>query len=278
MTELLSNLTTCPSPTTSMILPGVPEETELRGPCSCDIPHLTGKDLDCYEIYLLFEYPCCLETQKAGSGEGGNKRSNARALPPALPDCHEVLLMAEFAGTFLTAHSSAQKEDHAPYLVYLKSHFNPCVGVLIKSSWVLAPAHCYLPNLKVMLGNFRTRVRDGTEQILNPIQIIRYWNYSHSSPQDDLMLIKLAKPANLNHKVQLLPLATKAVKPGTVCLISGLDWSQDNIEYLMPHCLFRAFGSLCTEATAFLIVRAQFTLKRLCSSLPYGLIAHIEDT
>lgn len=95
-------------------------------------------------------------------------------------------------------------------------------------------------NLKVMLGNFRTRVRDGTEQILNPIQIIRYWNYSHSSPQDDLMLIKLAKPANLNHKVQLLPLATKAVKPGTVCLISGLDWSQDNIGECTSH---RSSGS-----------------------------------
>ncbi|MBW01766.1 putative inactive serine protease 37, partial [Eschrichtius robustus] len=120
------------------------------------------------------------------------------------------------------------KEDHAPYLVYLKSHFNPCVGVLIKSNWVLAPAHCYLPNLKVMLGNLRVRIRDGTEQIIDPIQIVRYWNYSHSSPQDDLMLIRLAKPANLNHKVQPIPLATSTVKPGTVCMLSGLDWSQDN--------------------------------------------------
>lgn len=50
-----------------------------------------------------------------------------------------------FPGTVFSAHSSVQKEDHAPYLVYLKSHFNPCVGVLIKNNWVLAPAHCYLP-------------------------------------------------------------------------------------------------------------------------------------
>lgn len=79
-----------------------------------------------------------------------------------------------------------------------------------------------------MLGNFRIRVRDGTEQTINPIQIIRYWNYSHSAPQDDLMLIKLAKPANFNNKVQPLSLATSNVRPGTVCLLSGLDWSQDN--------------------------------------------------
>lgn len=54
-------------------------------------------------------------------------------------------LLIIFPGTVFSAHSSVQKEDHAPYLVYLKSHFNPCVGVLIKNNWVLAPAHCYLP-------------------------------------------------------------------------------------------------------------------------------------
>ncbi|XP_019605403.1 putative inactive serine protease 37 isoform X1 [Rhinolophus sinicus] len=139
-----------------------------------------------------------------------------------------IFCLSVLVGTFFSAHSSVQKDDHAPYLVYLKSHFNPCVGVLIKHSWVLAPAHCYLPNLKVMLGNFRIRIRDGTEQTLNPVSIVRYWNHSHSNPQDDLMLIKLAKPANLSHKVQPLALATSKVRPGTVCLLSGLDWSKDN--------------------------------------------------
>ena len=49
------------------------------------------------------------------------------------------------SGTLFSAHSFVQKDDPSPYLAYLKSHFNPCVGVLIKSNWVLAPAHCYLP-------------------------------------------------------------------------------------------------------------------------------------
>uniref|UniRef100_A0A0P6JHA3 Putative inactive serine protease 37 isoform 2 n=1 Tax=Heterocephalus glaber TaxID=10181 RepID=A0A0P6JHA3_HETGA len=139
-----------------------------------------------------------------------------------------IFCLSVLAGTSFFAYSSEQKEDPAPYLAYLKSHFNPCVGVLIKTSWVLAPAHCYLLNLKVMLGNFKSRVRDGTEQTINPIQIIRYWNYNDSAPQDDLMLIKLDKPAKLNHKVQILPLATKNVLPGTICLLSGLDWSYQN--------------------------------------------------
>lgn len=79
-----------------------------------------------------------------------------------------------------------------------------------------------------MLGNLRIRIRDGTEQTINPIQIIRYWNHSHTAPQDDLMLIRLAKPAILNEKVQPIALATSTVKPGTICMLSGLDWSQNN--------------------------------------------------
>lgn len=85
-----------------------------------------------------------------------------------------------------------------------------------------------------MLGNFKIRVRDGTEQIISPINIIRYWNYSDSYPQDDLMLIKLSKSANFSHKVQPLDLATSNVRPGTVCLLSGLDWSRDNTGECTP--------------------------------------------
>ncbi|VTJ58831.1 Hypothetical predicted protein, partial [Marmota monax] len=104
-------------------------------------------------------------------------------------------------------------------------------------------------NLKLMLGNFKSRIRDGTEQTINPIQIIRYWNHSDSSPQDDLMLIKLAKPAILNQKVQLLPLATSNVRPGTVCLLSGLDWSRENNGEYTSHRKLRSSVFLKEEHT-----------------------------
>lgn len=90
-------------------------------------------------------------------------------------------------------------------------------------------------SLKVLLGNFRIRVKDGTEQTISPINIIRYWNFTDSYPQDDLMLIKLSKSANFSHKVQPLALATSNVRPGTVCLLSGLDWSHDNSGECISH-------------------------------------------
>ncbi|XP_055979935.1 probable inactive serine protease 37 [Sorex fumeus] len=139
-----------------------------------------------------------------------------------------IFCLGILAGVLPFADSIVQKEDHAPYLAYLRSHFTPCVGVLIKVNWVLAPSHCYLPNLKVMLGNFKTRTIDGTEQTISPIHIIRYWNYSDSNPQDDIMLIKLAHPAQLNAKVQPISIASTTPKPGTMCVLSGLDWSKDN--------------------------------------------------
>ena len=63
---------------------------------------------------------------------------------------------------------------------------------------------------------------------LRPRKMKWQWNHSHSAPQDDLMLIRLAKPAILNEKVQPIALATSTVKPGTICMLSGLDWSQNN--------------------------------------------------
>uniref|UniRef100_G3VQU8 Peptidase S1 domain-containing protein n=1 Tax=Sarcophilus harrisii TaxID=9305 RepID=G3VQU8_SARHA len=139
-----------------------------------------------------------------------------------------ILLFALLVGEFSFGYTDEQNDDPAPYLVYIKNQFSPCVGVLIHQQWVLAAAHCYLPSLKVKLGNFKKRVRDGTEQTINSVQTIRYWNLSTDSSEHNLMLIKLSTPAVLNEKVQPMALPTKNVPRGTKCIISGLDWSVKN--------------------------------------------------
>ncbi|XP_074051220.1 putative inactive serine protease 37 isoform X2 [Macrotis lagotis] len=139
-----------------------------------------------------------------------------------------IFLFVLLAGEFSFSYTDEQNDDPAPYLVNIKNKFGPCVGVLIHQQWVLAAAHCYLPSLKVKLGNFKKRVRDGTEQTINSVQIIPYWNLSTDSSEHNLMLIKLSKPAVLNEKVQPMALPTKNIPAGTKCVISGLDWSIKN--------------------------------------------------
>ncbi|XP_031795077.1 probable inactive serine protease 37 isoform X1 [Sarcophilus harrisii] len=142
-----------------------------------------------------------------------------KALSPGVP----------YSDTFSSNNKAEQKDDPAPYLVYFKSPINPCVGVLIHQQWVLAASHCYLSNLILVLGNFKIGMRDRTEQIFSPMEVIRYWNESDKYQEHDIMLLKLPKPVTLSHKVQPIALPTRNFPTGTKCTVSGLDWSMDNI-------------------------------------------------
>ncbi|XP_043823488.1 probable inactive serine protease 37 [Dromiciops gliroides] len=140
-----------------------------------------------------------------------------------------ILLFFLFAGAFSSNNKAEQKEDPAPYLVYFRSYINPCVGVLIHQQWVLAASHCYLSNLILVLGNFKIRMQNRTEQIFRPTEVIRYWNDSDEYQEHDIMLLKLPRPVTLNHQVQPIALPTRNFPAGTQCTISGLDWSMDNL-------------------------------------------------
>ncbi|XP_068943143.1 probable inactive serine protease 37 [Petaurus breviceps papuanus] len=140
-----------------------------------------------------------------------------------------ILLFLLFAGAFSSNDKAEQKEDPAPYLVYFRSHMNPCVGVLIHQQWVLAATHCYLLNLILVLGSSKIGMKDRAEQIFKPMEVIRYWNESDSYQEHDIMLLKLPRPVTLNDKVQPIALPTQNFPAGTECTISGLDWSMDNV-------------------------------------------------
>ncbi|KFQ71584.1 Trypsin I-P1, partial [Phaethon lepturus] len=52
-------------------------------------------------------------------------------------------------------------------------------------------------------------------------KVIRHSGYSSATLDNDIMLIKLVQPAQLNRAVQTVPLPTSCVATGTTCLISG---------------------------------------------------------
>uniref|UniRef100_A0A3P8TKN9 trypsin n=1 Tax=Amphiprion percula TaxID=161767 RepID=A0A3P8TKN9_AMPPE len=118
------------------------------------------------------------------------------------------------------------RKNSVPYQVYLRRVFGFCAGALISRTWVVAPAHCYT----VILGEDDLGVDEGTEQIIDIEKTIDHphvhWDYLYNN---DIMLVKLSKPATLNNYVRTVSLPTSCAVAGTKCLISG--WGRKGGSY-----------------------------------------------
>ncbi|KGL99799.1 Trypsin, partial [Charadrius vociferus] len=75
--------------------------------------------------------------------------------------------------------------------------------------------------IQVQLGKHNLELTESTEQFINSAKVIRHPGYSSMTLDNDIMLIKLDVPAQLNRAVQTVPLPTSCVATGTTCLISG---------------------------------------------------------
>ncbi|XP_051813409.1 trypsin-3-like [Acanthochromis polyacanthus] len=128
------------------------------------------------------------------------------------------------------------RKNSVPYQVYLRRSvgFGYCAGALISRTWVVVPAHCPDNNMKVHLGEHDHSVDEGTEQIIDAEKFIKHPDFIRDSQNDlndnDIMLIKLSKPATLNNYVRTVSLPTSCAVAGTKCLISGWGKSQQNTE------------------------------------------------
>ncbi|KAM6381900.1 trypsin I-P1-like [Alca torda] len=112
-------------------------------------------------------------------------------------------------------------QNSVPYQVSLNSGYHFCGGSLISNQWVVSAAHCYKSRIQVQLGKHNLELTEPTQQLINSAKVIRHPRYSSLTLDNDIMLIKLSVPAQLNRSVQTIPLPTHCVTTGTTCLISG---------------------------------------------------------
>ncbi|XP_036102032.1 probable inactive serine protease 58 [Molossus molossus] len=117
-----------------------------------------------------------------------------------------------------------------PYLVYLKSDYLPCTGVLIHPLWVITSSSCNLPNLKVVLGVTNpSSVSEENVQVVGYEKVINHPHFVITSIENNLMLIKLNKHVEVNDYVKLVSLPKEPVTEDTMCTVSTWAYNMYNV-------------------------------------------------
>ncbi|XP_013872738.1 trypsin-2 [Austrofundulus limnaeus] len=112
-------------------------------------------------------------------------------------------------------------EHSEPHQVSLNVGYHFCGGSLVNANWVVSAAHCYQSRIEVRLGEHHIKVTEGTEQFIDSAKVIRHPEYNSYYIDNDVMLIKLSKPATLNSYVQPVALPSSCASAGTMCRVSG---------------------------------------------------------
>ncbi|XP_045844306.1 kallikrein-1-like isoform X2 [Meles meles] len=141
-------------------------------------------------------------------------------------DCGSRMLRAGAVAPIQSQMSGGLECNNFQPWLSLVYHFSGvrCRGVLVHPQWVVTAAHCINRNYQLWLGHRSLFQHEDTTQLFEDIRNFPHPKFNLSllkKHTHDLMLLRLAEPAQITDAVRVLDLPTQEPKPGSTCYTSG---------------------------------------------------------
>lgn len=112
------------------------------------------------------------------------------------------------------------------WLLFRKCFIGSCCAKLFrnhlkKKSFKVSNFHTSTSRIQVRLGEHNIAVNEGTEQWIDGAKMIKHPQYNSYNLDNDIMLIKLSRPATLNSYVQTVSLPSRCPVADENCMVSG---------------------------------------------------------